>query len=83
MLQEETMQEVLAATLAGCADQDDGPRALGVDRKTSSVKQVRRALRPWRTEAHWATMATVRYETGPGELYRPQWKHRECAMETL
>lgn len=32
-----------------------------------SVQQVRRAIRPWRAEARWAAMATVRYETGPGE----------------
>ena len=32
-----------------------------------SAQQVRRAIRPWRAEARWAAMATVRYETGPGE----------------
>lgn len=32
-----------------------------------SVQQVRRAIRPWRAEARWAAVATVRYETGPGE----------------
>jgi transposase len=32
-----------------------------------SVQQVRRAIRPWRAEARWAQVATVRYETGPGE----------------
>lgn len=34
---------------------------------TGGVQQVRRAIRPWRAEARWAAMATVRYETGPGE----------------
>lgn len=34
---------------------------------TGTVQQVRRAIRPWRAEARWATLATVRYETGPGE----------------
>ncbi|MDH5319305.1 MAG: IS21 family transposase [Nitrospira sp.] len=34
---------------------------------TGGVQQVRRAIRPWRAEARWATVATVRYETGPGE----------------
>ena len=32
-----------------------------------SVQQVRRTIRPWRADARWATVATVRYETGPGE----------------
>lgn len=32
-----------------------------------SVQQVRRAIRPWRADARWAAVATVRYETGPGE----------------
>jgi transposase len=32
-----------------------------------SVQQVRRAIRPWRAEARWAAVATMRYETGPGE----------------
>ncbi len=32
-----------------------------------TVQQVRRAIRPWRAEARWAAVATVRYETGPGE----------------
>lgn len=31
------------------------------------VQQIRRAMRPWRVEARWAAMATVRYATGPGE----------------
>lgn len=31
------------------------------------MQQVRRAIRPWRAEARWAAVATVRYETGPGE----------------
>ena len=31
------------------------------------VQQVLRVIRPWRTEARWAAVATVRYETGPGE----------------
>lgn len=34
---------------------------------TGGVQQVRRAIRPWRAEARWAAVATVRYETGPGE----------------
>lgn len=34
---------------------------------TGGVQQVRRAIRPWRAEARWAALATVRYETGPGE----------------
>jgi transposase len=34
---------------------------------TGGVQQVRRAIRPWRAEARWAAMATLRYETGPGE----------------
>ena len=34
---------------------------------TGGVQQVRRAIRPWRAEAHWAAVATVRYEMGPGE----------------
>lgn len=34
---------------------------------TGSVQQVRRAIRPWRAEARHATVATMRYETGPGE----------------
>ena len=34
---------------------------------TGSVQPVRRAIRPWRADAHWAAVATVRYETGPGE----------------
>ena len=34
---------------------------------TGSVQQVRRAIRPWRADARRATIATVRYETGPGE----------------
>jgi transposase len=34
---------------------------------TGGVQQVRRAIRAWRAEARWATLATVRYETGPGE----------------
>ncbi len=32
-----------------------------------SVQQVRRTIRPWRAEVRWAAVATVRYETGPGE----------------
>ncbi len=32
-----------------------------------SAQQIRRAIRPWRAEARWAAMATMRYETGPGE----------------
>ena len=34
---------------------------------SGDVQQVRRAIRPWRAEARWAGVATVRYETGPGE----------------
>jgi transposase len=34
---------------------------------TGGVQQVRRAIRPWRAEARWTAMATVRYETSPGE----------------
>lgn len=34
---------------------------------SGSVQQVRRAIRPWRAEVARAAMATVRYETGPGE----------------
>ncbi|MER3425225.1 MAG: transposase, partial [Nitrospiraceae bacterium] len=34
---------------------------------TGGGQQVRRAIRPWRAEARWATLATVGYETGPGE----------------
>lgn len=34
---------------------------------TGGVQQVRRMIRPWRAEARWAALATVRYETGPGE----------------
>lgn len=34
---------------------------------TGGVQSVRRAIRPWRAEARWAAVATVRYETGPGE----------------
>jgi len=34
---------------------------------TGGVQQVRRMIRPWRAEVRWAQVATVRYETGPGE----------------
>lgn len=34
---------------------------------TGGVQSVRRTIRPWRAEARWAAVATVRYETGPGE----------------
>lgn len=50
-----------------------GWNAVGLHRElqglgfTGGVQQVRRAIRPWRAEARWAAVATVRYETGPGE----------------
>jgi transposase len=34
---------------------------------TGGVQHVRRTIRPWRADARWAVVATVRYETGPGE----------------
>lgn len=34
---------------------------------TGTVQQVRRALRPFRAQQHWTTVATVRFETAPGE----------------
>ena len=34
---------------------------------SGGVQQVRRAIRPWRAEVRWAAVATIRYETGPGE----------------
>jgi transposase len=34
---------------------------------TGGVQQVRRAIRPWRAEAQRNAVATMRYETGPGE----------------
>ena len=34
---------------------------------TGTAQQVRRAIRPWRAEARWAAVATVRYEGGWGQ----------------
>lgn len=34
---------------------------------TGTVQQVRRALRPFRARQRWTTVATVRFETAPGE----------------
>lgn len=57
---------------------------LGLD-FSGSVQQVRQAIRPWRADARQATVATMRYETGPGEQARVDFgqlhvwigKHRE------
>jgi transposase len=42
-----------------------------------SVQQVRRAIRPWRAEARWAAVATLRYETGPGEQAQVDFGQRQ------